>query len=238
MQFFVKFVDIIVFMHEDLNILIVDDHPMTVNGYINVLSEEKFEGYELIFTRALDCEQAYNYITEAKNSSRPFDIAYLDLSLPPYAEKNIFSGMDLGKLLRESIPDCIIIILTMHSEASLIDRLIKEINPQGILCKSDIDIDEFLNAFKIVFSGNTYLSSKIVKSLKDRVFDNYNLDTYDKQILMRLTEGIQTANIPNYIPLSIKDIEERKARMKNILMQGRAGNDQQLIEAIKKIGIL
>ncbi len=223
---------------KDLNILIVDDHPMTVNGYINVLSEENFEGYDLHFTKALDCEQAYGLIVDAKSNGNPFNIAYLDLSLPPYAEKNIFSGLDLGILLRNTIPDCIIIILTMHSESSLIDRLIKELNPQGILCKSDIDIDEFLNAFKIIFSGNTYLSSKIVKSLKDKVFENYNLDSYDKQILMRLNEGIQTADIPNYIPLSLSDIEERKARMKNMLMQGRGGDDKELIETIKKIGIL
>jgi DNA-binding NarL/FixJ family response regulator len=223
---------------KDLNILIVDDHPMTVNGYINVLSEENFEGYDLHFTKALDCEQAYNFIIDAESNGKPFNIAYLDLSLPPYADKNIFSGLDLGILLRNTIPDCIIIILTMHSESSLIDRLIKELNPQGILCKSDIDIDEFLNAFKIIFSGNTYLSSKIVKSLKDKVFDNYNLDSYDKQILMRLTEGIQTADIPNYIPLSLGDIEERKARMKNMLMQGRGGDDKELIDTIKKIGIL
>ncbi|MEL1244034.1 response regulator [Flavobacterium sp. DGU11] len=223
---------------KNLNILIVDDHPMTVNGYINVLSDEDFEGYNLIFTKALDCEQAYNLITSAEGTGNPFDIAYLDLSLPPYADKNIFSGLDLGRLIRDVLPNCTIIILTMHSEASLIDRLIKEINPQGILCKSDIDIDEFLNAFKIIFSGDTYLSSKIVKSLKDKVFDNYNLDSYDRQILMRLNEGIQTANIPNYIPLSLSAIEERKARMKNMLLQGRGGDEQELIEAIKKMGIL
>lgn len=223
---------------KNLNILIVDDHPMTVNGYINVLSDEDFEGYNLIFTKALDCEQAYNLITGAEGKGNPFDIAYLDLSLPPYADKNIFSGLDLGRLIRDVLPNCTIIILTMHSEASLIDRLIKEINPQGILCKSDIDIDEFLNAFKIIFSGDTYLSSKIVKSLKDKVFDNYNLDSYDRQILMRLNEGIQTANIPNYIPLSLSAIEERKARMKNMLLQGRGGDEQELIEAIKKMGIL
>ena len=127
----------------------------------------------------------------------------------------------------------------MHSEAALVDRLIKEINPQGILCKSDIDIDEFLNAFKIVFeNGDTYLSNKIVKSLKEKVFDNFKLDSYDKQILMRLSEGILTKNIPNYVPLSLSAIEKRKARMKNMLLQGKGGDDYELIEAIKKIGII
>jgi DNA-binding NarL/FixJ family response regulator len=223
---------------QELNILIVDDHPMTVDGYINVLSEEKFENHELVFTKALDCKQAYEYIINSKNNGKPFNIAYLDLSLPPYPDKNINSGFDLGILLREMIPDCIIIILTMHSESALVDRLIKEINPQGILCKSDIDIDEFLNAFKIIFSGDNYLSSKIVKSLKDKVFDAYKLDNYDKQILMRLSEGILTKNIPNYVPLSLSAIEKRRDRMKNMLLQGKGGDDHELVEAIKKMGIL
>ena len=224
-------------MPKKLNILIVDDHPMTVNGYINVLSEEKFDGYSLNFTKALDCKEAYDLI-EGKNNGDSFDIAYLDLSLPPYPEKNIFSGLDLGVLLRNTIPDCIVIILTMHSEASLVDRLIKEINPQGILCKSDIDIDEFLNAFKIIFSGDTYLSNKIIKSLREKVFDNYNLDNYDKQILLRLSEGIATSDIPNYVPLSLSAVEKRKQQMKTLLLQGKGGDDKDLIEAIKKMGII
>lgn len=223
-------------MQRDLNVLIVDDHPMTVNGYINVLSEEEFEGYNLVFTKALDCKQAYDYITNKEG--KKFDIAYLDLSLPPFNEKNIASGFDLGMLIRNVMPDCIVVILTMHSEATLVDRLIKEINPQGILCKSDIDIDEFLNAFKIIFSGDNYYSSKILKSLKDKVFDNYQLDNYDRQILMRLSEGILTKNIPNYVPLSLSAIEKRKAQMKNMLLEGKGGDDYDLIEAIKKLGIL
>lgn len=223
---------------QKLNILIVDDHPMTINGYINVLSDEKVDGYELNFTKALDCKEAYELIQESENTGNRFDIAYLDLSLPPYPEKNVFSGLDLGTLMRKIMPDCTIIILTMHSEATLVDRIIKEINPQGILCKSDIDIDEFLNAFKIIFSGDTYLSNKIVKSLKEKVFDNYNLDNYDKQILMRLSEGILTKNIPNYVPLSLSAIEKRKARMKNMLLQGKGGDDYELIETIKRMGVL
>lgn len=223
-------------MREEVNILIVDDHPMTVNGYINVLSEEEFEDFNLNFTKALDCEQAYHLITNPDNN---FKIAYLDLSLPPYPEKNILSGFDLGVLIRKTIPNCTIIILTMHSESTLVDRLIKDINPEGILCKSDIDIDEFVNAFKIIFlgKGETYMSHKISKSLKDKVFNNFHLDSYDKQILMRLSEGIATKNIPNYVPLSLSAIEKRKSQMKAVFLQG-GGDDHQLIEATKKIGII
>ncbi len=219
-------------MQKDLNILIVDDHPMTVNGYINVLSDEEIDGFNLVFTKALDCKQAYDLITTQK-----FDIAYLDLSLPPYEEKDIASGLDLGVLLRNTHPECIVIILTMHSEAPLVDRLIKEINPEGILCKSDIDIDEFVNAFKTILNGSIYRSNKIVKSLKDKDFDKYSLDNYDRQILMRLSEGILTKNIPNYVPLSLSAIEKRKAHLKNMFLDD-GGDDHDLIEATKKIGII
>jgi DNA-binding NarL/FixJ family response regulator len=226
-------------MRKDLNILIVDDHPMTVDGYINVLSDEDIDGYNLIFTKALDCKQAYDLINDPATKYK-FDIAYLDLSLPPYPEKNINSGFDLGLLIKRTIPNCIIIILTMHSEATLIDRLVKEINPKGILCKSDIDIDEFVNAFKIIFKGSdtAYMSSKILKSLKDKAFDNFNLDSYDKQILMRLSEGIATKNIPHYVPLSLSAIEKRKAQMKAMFLDGKGGDDHDLIETIKRMGIL
>lgn len=223
-------------MDKTLKILIVDDHPMTVNGYINVLSEESFEGYDLRFSKALSCEEAYNIITNPETTP---DIAYLDLSLPPYPEQKIFSGLDLGILLRKTSPSCTIIFLTMHSEASLIERLIEATDPQGILCKSDIDIDEFLKAFKIIFSGKMHYSHKILKSLKDRTLDNYKLDNYDRQILMRLSEGIPTQNIPNYVPLSINAIEKRISHIKILMLDGKKNaDDTDLIEAVKKMGIL
>ena len=81
------------------------------------------------------------------------------------------------------------------------------------------------------------MSHKITKSLKDKIFKNYNLDSYDKQILMCLSEGIATKNIPNYVPLSLSAIEKRKANLKNMFLKG-TGDDHKLIEATKKIGII
>lgn len=222
-------------MTKELRILIVDDHPMTVNGYVNVLSEDGMEGYDLQFSKALSCQEAYKIIINP--ATRP-DIAYLDLSLPPYPEEKIFSGLDLGMLIRRLYPECTIIFLTMHSEASLIERLMEATSPQGILCKSDIDIDEFLKAFRIIFSGEIYYSNKIQKSLKDRTLNNFNLDKYDRQILMRLSEGIPAGMIPNYVPLSLPAIEKRIAHVKTLILKDSQQDDEALTEAVKKLGIL
>ncbi len=223
-------------MNTNLRILIVDDHPMPVNGYVNVLSEEEVPGYNLEFSKALNCQEAYKIIT---NPATKPDVAYLDLSLPPYPEEKIFSGLDLGMLIRRLYPECVIIFLTMHSEASLIERLMEATNPQAILCKSDIDIEEFVKAFHIIFGGQTYYSNKIQKSLKDRTLNNFNLDNYDRQILMRMTEGIPASKIPNYVPLSLPVIERRIAHVKSLILKaGDEDNDEALAEAVKKLGIL
>ena len=54
---------------------------------------------------------------------------------------------------------------------------------------------------------------------------------------MRLSEGILTKNIPNYVPLSLSAIEKRKANLKSMFLEG-PGDDHDLIEASKKIGII
>jgi hypothetical protein len=45
-----------------LNILIVDDHPMTVDSYINLLSGTDFQKNEPSFIKSYNCEDAYKKI--------------------------------------------------------------------------------------------------------------------------------------------------------------------------------
>jgi hypothetical protein len=45
-----------------------------------------------------------------------FWYCFLDISMPPYEDKGIYSGEDLAKLLLEYMPNCKIILLTMFTE--------------------------------------------------------------------------------------------------------------------------
>ena len=78
------------------NILIVDDHPFIIEGYKNAITRYNPDEFEFFITQAKDCESAYGIITNPDIAH--FDIAFLDISMPPYEEKNIFSGEDLAKL--------------------------------------------------------------------------------------------------------------------------------------------
>ncbi|MFB0910939.1 MAG: response regulator, partial [Flavobacterium sp.] len=124
------------------NILIVDDHPFIIQGYKNAITRYNPKNHEFVISEAKDCESAYNLITNRE--SDVFDIAFLDISMPPYEDKGIYSGEDLAKLLLEFMPNCKIILLTMFTEFLKIKTIIKNINPNGLVLKNDLTFDELL----------------------------------------------------------------------------------------------
>ena len=65
--------------------------------------------------------------------------------MPPYEEKEIFSGEDLAKLLSKKMPSCKIILLTMYTELLKIKTIIRSIQPNGLIIKNDLTFDELLS---------------------------------------------------------------------------------------------
>ena len=146
------------------NILIVDDHPFIIEGYKNAITRYNPEEFEFLITQAKDCESAYNVITNP--DAIVFDIAFLDISMPAYEEKRIYSGEDLAKLISEYMPNCKIILLTMYTELLKIKTIIKTINPNGLVIKNDLTFDELFFAFDKVIKNEMYYSQSVVKMLK------------------------------------------------------------------------
>ena len=61
------------------------------------------------------------------------DLAFLDISLPSYQSKNLYTSNDLAKLIKIYFSACKIILLTMHKEPIAITHAIQEINPKGFI---------------------------------------------------------------------------------------------------------
>ncbi|PIF30228.1 DNA-binding NarL/FixJ family response regulator [Flavobacterium sp. 9] len=220
-----------------LTILIVDDHPMTVDSYINLLSYDDFQKNEPNFIKSYNCEDAYNKINFQQKKDTKIDFALLDINLPPYKEHNIFNGIDLALLIREKFPNCKIVLLTMHSEPLTVDKIIKGINPEGFISKSDINFELFPIICKKILEGDIFRSNTIIESQRELFKRNINWDTHDNQILTLISQGVKTVNLPEYIPLSMSAIEKRKANIKDQLLLGK-GSDKDLIEKAKKLGLL
>ena len=222
-------------MATPVNILIVDDHPFIIEAYKNAIKGYNAKGeYEFSITQAKDCKTGYEAITEAPES---FGIAFFDLSMPVYEEKNIFSGEDLAQLIKKEMPDCKIILLTMHTELLKINTIIKNINPNGLVIKNDLTFDELLLAFDKILKDENYYSQTVVKLVSQIQYDNIEIDAFDKQILFHLSKGTKTKDIPQYVPLSLSAVEKRKLNLKDSL-EIKGGSDIDLIREAKSKGMI
>ncbi|WP_281322356.1 response regulator [Flavobacterium aestivum] len=224
-------------MDINLNILIVDDHPMTVDSYINLLSGINFQKKAPNFIKCYNCEDAYNKIKFLLRQNTKIDLAILDVSLPPYSGLNINNGIDLALLIREKLANCKIVLLTMHSKPLTVDKIIKGIQPEGFISKSDINFELFPVICRKILEGEIFRSNTIIDSQRELFKRNINWDNHDCQILSLISQGIKTVNLPNYIPLSMSAIEKRKANIKDQLLKGK-GSDKDLIDKAQNLGLL
>lgn len=217
------------------NILIVDDHPFIIEGYKNAITRYNPDEFEFFIKQAKDCESAYHIITDPNVEA--FDIAFLDISMPPYEEKSIYSGEDLARLISEFMPSCKIILLTMYTELLKIKTIIKTINPNGLVIKNDLTFDELLFAFDKVIKNEIYYSQSVLKMLAQSEEDSIEVDQFDKEILFHISKGTKLSDIPHYIPISLGAIERRKLKLKE-LMKIEEGSDIDLVREAKNKGLL
>jgi two-component system response regulator NreC len=218
---------------ELIKILIVDDHPTMIEGYRSILNSN-YPKDTFSISIAHSCETAYHYITK---TNQPFDLVLLDLALPPYEPAKFASGEELAVLIQKLWKDTKIMMLTSHTEAFILYNLIKKINPEALLIKSDFKSDEFLKAIGKVLQGQTYYSQTAQQSIKEVGANHFGLDSYDRRIISLLAKGIKTKNLPEHLGITISAIDKRKAQIK-LFFGIQKGNDEDIITEARKRGLV
>ena len=212
-----------------MNILLVDDHPMTVEGFMNVLLKVNFSEQKAIFTKAHNCKDGYDSIIKSKN---PFEIAIIDQGLPSYLEQSIATGSDLALLIRKNMPDCKIIMVTAHSEVIIIYDIVKKVNPDGLINKNDISPDNLQLIVAEVIQGNIYHSPIIKNCINEIWKKELMFDDFNRQILSYLSKGFKVKELEDVVYLSTSTIQKRVIRMKTAF---EVHDDSGLVkEAIKQ----
>ncbi len=224
-------------MSKVVKMLMVDDHSLILEGYKSKL-QESFPGDELQFVIdiAQNCDEAYERINGSLFSSS-YDIVILDINLPPSKDRKILSGEDLGKVIRKKSPNTALIVLTMYSENIRLLNILKSLDPEAFLIKSDITPQEFLKAFNKVREGEVHYSKSIIDIMRRQLTQDFVLDEYDRNILFHLSEGVRTKDLVDIIPLSLAAIEKRKKILKEVLEVENKG-DLALISEARKKGFL
>jgi DNA-binding NarL/FixJ family response regulator len=221
-------------MSQNINVLIVDDHPFIIQGYKNVINLFPNKKITFSFTEAIDCQTGYHTIM---NSEIEFDVAFLDLSMPVYEDRAILSGEDLALLLKKEMPNCKIVILTMHAESLKVESVIAEINPLGLIIKNDLTFEEMILAIGTVLKGDKYYSEAVITYLNQQQQEKIYVDVIDRQILHYINKGINSEDIPLYITISSSNVRARKEKMKEKLGMVDS-KDEDFIVAAKAKGML
>lgn len=196
-----------------MKILIIDDHPMIVDAYITTLSQKKVFPEIPKFTVVNTCEEAYLLI-DGLTDVNSFDLAIIDQRLPPFAEKNILCGTDLALLLKKKKPRCKIIMCTSHSEILLLYSILKKVEPQGFIVKSDLDSERLCAGILKVLQGLSFYSSTVAFIIAEIEKKELLLDECNRHILEYLYKGYKIEDLTEFVPLSVSSIKRRIALLK------------------------
>lgn len=218
-----------------VKILMIDDHPGMIEGYKAMLSLNK-EQHTIETKEAYNCEEAYTIITNPNNSSA-FDLVFLDYSIPEFAEQKIHNGEDLGILIRKHMPNTKIIMLTAHFDAIRLYNVVKKIQPNGLLVKSDYKPPHLIEAFEKVLSGETYFTPIVHDRIKEPLFTKGFLDSLDREIIVLLAEGFQIKTIANKMNVSEDTIKKRKSKIKDLLGIEKGG-DEDILKECRALGLI
>jgi two-component system invasion response regulator UvrY len=185
-------------------VLIIDDHPIVVEGCQRVLRDAGV--CELMDARTL--MSGYRLYRR-----RQPEVIILDLAL----NGSDLSGLAFLRRLRLHDRQTPILIFSMHGDAIIVKRAI-EAGASGYLLK-DTSSDEFLKAFNRVRGGGQYLSPELAAEIAffgaGRAADPKTaLTPREMEMLALLAEGKSYADIAAQLHVSYKTVANTASQLK------------------------
>ncbi|TYA53061.1 response regulator [Formosa maritima] len=224
-------------MQETIRILMTDDHPMIIEGYQNTLIATKKEHQDLKIDIANSCDESIKFMNKAISLENPYDMLFMDISLPPSSDGKYTSGEDLAIYARKIMPKAKIVILTMFNESYRIHNIVKTINPEGFLIKSDLTSRELSSAFQAVINNPPFYSGTVNSIIRKNISNDIIVDEINRKILHLLSQGVKTKSLTDHINLSMSAIEKRKKHLKELFMV-EDGSDETLLNEARIKGFV
>jgi DNA-binding NarL/FixJ family response regulator len=224
-------------MTETIKILMIDDHPIIIEGYQNTLLFTKKDNQKLAIDIANNCDEAISLMDKSLEINSPYNVLFVDISLPPSTDGLMNSGEDLAEYARKMLPNAKIIILTMFNESFRIHNIIKTINPEGFLIKSDLTSSELASAFQAVLYNPPFYSGTVNSHIRKSIISDIVIDEKNRKILHLLSQGVKTKNLATHLDISLSAVEKRKKHLRD-LFEVNDGQDETLIKNARKEGFV
>lgn len=196
-----------------IKILIVDDHPMVIEGVKALL--QSAEGIEIIGS-VNDAFSAMDFLKR-----NPVDVVLLDINLPD------LNGIELCKKLKDDFPKLKILAMSTFKERSYITRMIEQ-GASGYVLKS-VSRDELIEAITTAYAGRMYLSVEVsqvlVSSQPQKPIPL--LTSREKEVLICIAEGLTNHEIADKLFVSPLTVDSHR---KNLLAKFQVKNTAALVK--------
>lgn len=219
------------------NVLVVDDNPFfceVIKGLLELNFDEK-RSSKYFVDIAHNSKEAYQKVFEEKKLI--YDLVFLDIRIPSYPDKKIYSGEDLADLMRKEKVKSKIVIITNISIKDRLFSVYRNVEPEGIIIKTDLDIQILNEIVKNILSNQQYYSESFCELIKDSTSSNIFLDKFDKEILVQLSEGIEVKQLCDKFKVSRFEIEVRMSKLRTFFNIKGVTKLELIIAAKKKLFI-
>ena len=166
--------------------------------------------------KLLDADTEIQVVGEADNgadavelarSLRP-DVLVLDISMPK------LDGLDALKAVRHLDPGPQVVMLSMHSDTTLVRRALED-GALGFVLKQSVS-DELLAAIQAASRGSMYLSPEVSLIVRKQILGRHPRDPLDRlsprerEVVRRIVEGLSTKEIAERLRTSVKTVEKQR----------------------------
>ena len=203
-----------------ISVVIVDDHPMVVEGLKTLLSNlsnvsitgtagNAFEAMELL-------------------KMKKVDIAIVDINLPE------ISGIELTKKIKEEMPFVKVLAMSTFKEQSYVSQMIRQ-GAVGYLVKS-ASKEEIEEAIQHVSKGETFLGTGINPA--NAYAESYGeiplISRREKEVLQLIVNGMTNPQIAEKLFISLHTVDSHR---KNLLTKFSVNNTALLIRMAVRCGL-
>ncbi|NQD69453.1 response regulator transcription factor [Sphingobacterium shayense] len=196
-----------------LNLAIVDDHPMVLEGLKSLLQQStKFQIFSFTKGAAL-----LDFIQENR-----IDVLLLDIVL---SDGN---GLDFCKIIKQKSPKTIVIGISNQAERSIIFRFLEN-GGSGYILKN-ADAYEIIQCVENAIIGDLALSKEVQEIMLRPSANSFELPRVTKreqQILQAIAQGHTSVEIAEKLFISVITVETHR---RNLLQKFKARN---MIELVK-----
>jgi DNA-binding NarL/FixJ family response regulator len=188
-------------MADKITVLLVDDHALVRKGFRRMLEDDPAIA---IVGEASDGNDAVRLALELKPQ-----VTVMDCALPG------ISGIEATRQIRAKLPEAAILMLSMHSEDTLIRQAL-EAGARGYILKNAMDLD-LLKAVRSVAEGKTVIDPSLVKPDALKGERESGLTARELEVLQHIVSGKSNKEIASDLGLSANTVAVHRANIMDAL---------------------